>query len=234
MRAARSTALTFLCVATLGTATLAVQGAPGGQGADPLPGRMPGLRLPPRMEKPAGPVKVGSWCEFSVRDLRLKTRMRLHWALVGQESSGETWWEMTFRRPRQPSLRIKLLSRGKRSSPDKLQRVILQTGNTPPLELPLQQGQRVMDVYLRRGAASGLQDLGLVRLTTPAGVFQTRHHRWKDHSGQLVEEWSSPTAAIWGMVRFRTERFEMELIGQGEGATSRIRGTPRKWHLPGL
>jgi hypothetical protein len=186
------------------------------------------------MEKPAGPVKVGSWGEFSVRDLRLKTRMRLHWALVGKEPSGEIWWEMTFRKPRQPALRIKMLSRGKQSSPEQLLRVILQTGQSPPLELPLKQGQRVMDLYLRRGAATGLQDLGLVRLATPAGVFQARHHRWKDHDGQLVEEWSSPAAAIWGMVRFRTQRFEMELIGQGEGATSRIRGTPRKWHLPGL
>lgn len=230
MRAALFTSAVMLWAA----AALTPAAAQGAQGADPLPGRMPGLRLPPRMEKPAGPVKVGSWAEFSVRDLRMKSRMRLHWALVGTEPGGGTWWEMTFRKARQPALRIKLLGKGKGNSPDQLLRVILQTGQSPPLELPLRQGQRVMDLYLRRGAASGLQDLGLVRLTTPAGVFQARHHRWRDHRGQLMEEWSSPAAAIWGLVRFQSPRFEMVLIGQGQGATSRIQGTPTKWHLPGM
>jgi hypothetical protein len=186
------------------------------------------------MEKPAGPVKVGSWAEFSVLDVRAKTRMRLHWALVGKEAGSGSWWELTFRKPRQPSLRIKLLGKGSGNNPEELLRVILQTGQSTPLELPLKQGQRVMDMYIRRGDASGFKDLGAVRLITPAGTFQTRHHRWRDPDGQLVEEWTSPAAAIWGMVRFRTSRFELELIGQGEGATSRIRGAPRKWHIPGL
>lgn len=222
-------AVASLCF-LLGATPPSARGAP----SDPLPGRMPGLRLPPRMEKPAGPTKVGSWAEFSVRDLLTKTRMRLHWAFVGRESAGGSWWEMTFRKARQPTLCIKMLYRGKSASADHLLRVILQMGQNAPLELPLKQGQRVMDLYLRKGASSSFEDLGAVRLTTPAGTFLTRHHRWKDHQGQVVEEWSSPQAAIWGLVRFRGQRFEMELIGHGEGATSRIRGTPTKWHIPGL
>lgn len=207
--------------------------APAARGADPLPGRMPGLQLPPRMERPAGPVKVGSWAEFAVVDRRLRTRLRLHWALVATDPRGR-WWELTFRKPRQPTLRIKLLAREKTTGPTAALRVIVQAGNNPPLELPLKQGQKVMDLYLRRGAAGAPTDLGKVRLSTAAGTFQTHHRRWRDDQGQLVEEWSSPSAAIWGLVRFRNARFEMELIGQGTGAVSRIRGTPTRWHIPGL
>lgn len=210
--------------------SLVAHGAPA---SDPLPGRMPGLRLPPRMETPVGPVKVGSWVEFSVRDLKQEGRVRLRWALVERGADGQ-WWELTFRMPRQQPLRIKALSQGEGSSPDRVRRVILQTGTSPPLELPLKQGQKLMDMYLRPGAAVKVQELGRVQVTTAAGVFQTQHRRWIDHQGQPVEEWTSPAAGIWGLVRFKNPRFEMELIGQGTGAASGIRGTPTRWHIPGL
>ena len=64
--------------------------------ADPLPGRMPGVQLPPRMQQPSGPVTVGTWAEYSIHDTQMHRRLRLHMALVKRQ--GRIYWgEMTFR-----------------------------------------------------------------------------------------------------------------------------------------
>ncbi|MFH2006160.1 MAG: hypothetical protein ABI333_06205 [bacterium] len=200
--------------------------------ADPLPGRMPGLALPPRLRQPTGTVRVGSWVEYSLYDVTQRRRVRLHWALVGKIGTGR-WWEMTFREARKPPLRIKTLIQGAVSKPSHIKRVIVQSGRDQALELPVKTGQKIMNVYLRRRQGAAIRNLGAATLVTAAGTFQTRHHSWKDENGQTIHEWTSPTAFIWGLVRFRSPRFRMELIRQGRGARSKIRGIPAKWHLPG-
>lgn len=199
---------------------------------DPLPGRMPGMQLPPRLQKPVGKITVGSWVEFSVRDIPKRRRFRLHWALVGK-TGRSFWWELTFRVARKPVMRIKTLIKGTITKPSHIKRVIVQSGNTRPLELPLKSGQKLMNVYLRKRRGATMKDHGVVKLKVAAGHFKTRHYSWKDASGQIVHEWISRKAGIWGLVRFSSPRFQMELIGQGRSARSRIRGIPAKWHLPG-
>lgn len=223
---------TVISLVTIGSLALPLA-SPSAQAGDPLPGRMPGVQLPPRLQKPMGKIRVGSWVEFSVRDVTKRRRFRLHWALVGKVGRSY-WWELTFREARKPVTRIKTLIKGTVTKPGHIKRIIVQTGNTQPLELPMKSGQKLMKVYLRKRRGVAIKDHGAVSLKTAAGTFQTRHHSWKDTSGQTVHEWISRKAGIWGLVRFRTPRFEMVLIGQGSGARSRIRGIPAKWHLPGL
>ncbi len=199
---------------------------------DPLPGRMPGMQLPPRLQKPMGKVSVGSWVEFSVKDNVKRRRFRLHWALVGK-TGRSYWWELTFREARKPMMRIKTLIQGTVTKPNRIKRVIVQSGTSQALELPMKSGQKLMNVYLRKRRGARMKDHGAVTLKVAAGTFATRHYSWKDTAGQTVHEWISRKAGIWGLVRFHSPRFQMELIGQGRGARSRIRGIPAKWHLPG-
>ncbi len=214
------------------SASILLTVAPVVRAGDPLPGRMPTLTLPPRLQRPSGKVRVGSWVEFSVHDRTRRRRFRLHWALVGKTRRGY-WWELTFREARKPLMRIKTLIRGTVTRPSRIRRVIIQSGTTRPLELPMKAGQKLMSVYLRRRRGGKMRDHGAEQLRVAAGLFATRHYSWKDSSGQTVHEWISRRAGIWGLVRFRSPRFGMELIGQGSGARSRIRGIPAKWHLPG-
>ncbi len=201
--------------------------------ADPLPGRMPPLRLPSRMQQPTGPVVVGSWAEYSIHDTQARRRLRLHMALV-KKRGHYYWWEMTFRMARLPVLRMRLKVRGKAVRADRVKRVIVQSGTQRPLILPLKKGQQLMNLYIRRKPGTHTRDLGIAQITTPAGRFAARHLVWTDTQGHRADEWSSKAATLWGLVRYRGPRFRMELIGQGKGARSQIRGVPAKWHLPGL
>jgi len=220
-----------ILLATLGWLALPLA-VPPAWAVDPLPGRMPGLQLPPRLQKPTGKVRVGSWVEFSVRDITKQRRFRLHWALVGK-TRRSYWWELTFRQARKPIMRIKTLIPGPLKKPGRIKRVIIQTGTSQPLELPVKSGQKLMNVYLRRRRGARMKDHGTVQMKVAAGTFLTRHYSWQDATGQTVHEWISDKAGIWGLVRFTSSRFAMELIGQGHSARSRIRGIPAKWHLPG-
>lgn len=226
MRRHCSTAALLVTVLTL---ALAAEPA---HADDPLPGRMPGVQLPPRMQMPMGKIRVGSWVEFSIYDSTKRRRFRLHWALVGKVGSSY-WWELTFREARKPLVRIKALIRGTVTKPSRIRRVIFQSGTTQPLELPLKSGQKIMSMYLRKKRGGRRTDHGAQTLTVANRTYQTRHYSWKDNTGQTVHEWISRKAGIWGLVRFRAPRFKMDLIGQGLGARSRIRGIPAKWHLPG-
>jgi hypothetical protein len=199
---------------------------------DPLPGRMPELRLPPTAQQPRGPLVVGTWVEYSVYQRRTNRRVRLHWAFVGKDG-GKQWWEMAFREGGRDPLVIKMLIRGSLHRADQMERVILQIGSGQPLELPKEQGQKLMDVYLRRPRGASVRDHGTVRLTVAAGTFSCRHFTWKDSEGQEAAEWTSEAARIFGLVRFRTPALELELINQGRGARSRVTRLPAKWHLPG-
>jgi hypothetical protein len=222
---------TVTTLATIGLLSLSLP-APPARAGDPLPGRMPGVQLPPRLQKPQGKIRVGSWVEFSIQDITKRRRFRLHWALVGK-TGHSYWWELTFRQARKPVMRIKTLIKGTVTKPSRIKRVIVQSGTSQPLELPMKSGQKLMNVYLRKRSGAKTKDHGVVTLKVAAGTFQARHYSWKDTSGQTVHEWTSRKAGIWGLVRFRSSRFRMELIGQGRGARSRIRGIPAKWHLPG-
>ncbi len=222
---------TIISCAAIGLLTLALGTSPARAG-DPLPGRMPGIQLPPRLQKPMGKVRVGSWVEFSIQDVTKRRRFRLHWALVGKTGRA-FWWELTFREARKPLMRIKSLIQGTITKPSRIKRVIFQSGTTQALELSLKSGQKIMNVYLRKRHGARMKYHGTVKLKVAAGTFLTRHYSWKDSSGQTNHEWISRKAGIWGLVRFRSPRFRMELIGQGSGARSRIRGIPAKWHIPG-
>lgn len=222
---------TIISVVTIGSLALPMA-APPARAGDPLPGRMPGVQLPPRLQKPVGKLRVGSWVEFSVRDVTKGRRFRLHWAMVGK-TGRSYWWELTIREARKPRMRIKTLIQGTVTKPSHIKRVIIQFGTSQPLELPLKSGQKLMNVYLRKRRGARMKDHGAVKLKVAAGTFQTRHYSWKDSSGQTVHEWISKKAGIWGLVRFRSPGFHMELIGQGRGARTQIRGIPAKWHLPG-
>jgi hypothetical protein len=176
---------------------------------------------------------VGSWVEYSTVDQRTSKRIRMHWALVGQEGT-KRWWELTIRDGQQLPLRIKSLVRGPVNQPSHVERVIVQTGNQTPLEMPLKQGQRLVDVYTRPRPGGQLRNLGVERIVTAAGTFETRHQAWTDADGNAAEEWTSPAVSLWGLVRFQNQRFRMELIGHGRNARSQVTGVPVKWQIPGF
>jgi hypothetical protein len=203
------------------------------RGADPLPGQMPELRLPQRLQRVQERPTIGHWVEYSIYDRLRKRRLRLRMALVGKKGK-RYWWEFTFRQARLPVLRLKMRVRGTITRVDRLERVILQTGNQRPLEIPLKKGQQMLDMYIKKRPGTKVVDRGKTTVKTAAGTFRARHFVWKDASGFRAQEWSSPKAGLWGLVRYRSKRLRMELIGKGKGARSRIRGVPAKWHIPGM
>jgi len=103
---------------------------------------------------------------------------------------------------------------------DATQRVIMQMGKNPPMEMPSQ--SRGMSVKPNFDVRSSAQDLGKESVTVPAGTFSCEHYRSKDGG----DTWVSSQVPPFGMVKSSNNGSTMVLTKVITGAKDKITGTP--------
>ena len=103
---------------------------------------------------------------------------------------------------------------------DATQRVIMQMGKNPPMEMPTQ--SRGMSVKPNFDVRSSAQDVGKESVTVPAGTYSAEHYKSKDGG----DTWISGQVPVFGMVKSSSNGTTMVLTKVISGAKDKITGTP--------
>jgi hypothetical protein len=181
-----------------------------------------GMHAGPAMRGILNPV-VGSGGEYEMTTER-GTKMVMEIAIVGKESVAGNdgyWFEMTMSTSEMAQMVSKTLTVVD-GTDTVTSRTILQMGNRPPMEMPMQMikssGQKQF-VDIRDRA----EDVGSESVTTPAGTFAAEHYKMKDGSG---DAWVAPKAGPYGLVKFQGKDTSMVLTKVITDAKDKITGTP--------
>jgi len=199
----------------------------------PLPSHSPSpVQLKLLGTTPDKDIKLGSWVEYAVADGQQKKNYKMKIAFVGREGGGKfSWLEITLAGIGR-TVYLKLYMEGNPGSAGLVKRLIMQIGTMQPMELPLMKMTDVLPILSQKPIVAP-KVVGNVDLRTPAGAFPgSLHIRAVNAEGQLMNFYHHKQALMWSLVKLNDGRFEMELIGQGLGAVSRIRQTPVPFHLP--
>lgn len=199
----------------------------------PLPSQSPSPnRLKLLSTTPDKDIAIGTWVEYAVTDRTERKSYRMKIAFVGREAGGrQTWLEIALSGIGRP-IYLKMLMEGAPGSPGDVKRLILQSGDMQPMEMPIIKSAELLPMLPRRPLVSP-QVVGNVDLRTPAGQFpQCLHIRGVNADGEMMDFYHHKQALMWSLVKLEDGRFTMELIGQGTGAVSRIRQVPVPFRMP--
>lgn len=116
-----------------------------------------------------------------------------------------------------------------------LKRLIMQQGNSDPLEMPaqfLQQMTRTMPQlqqlqYTRETLKTKAKLIGQETVTVPAGTFKCDHYQ-QLMEGKTLDVWISTDVKPTGLVKMARPDFTMELIRTISDYKSKITKAPRK------
>ncbi|MBU1218303.1 hypothetical protein KKF34_15530 [Myxococcota bacterium] len=203
--------------------------------AGPLPSQSP---LPANAKVmstiPEKDIKIGTWVEYKVIDIKNKKITNLKFAFVGREDAGrKTWVEITMRNGSKTTY-IKMLYKGKPG--DKMgeaEKIIVKFGNLQAMELPAMSKPETIVPMLHRKPIKKPVLVGKTDVRTPAGLFpKAAKVKGIDPDGNIIEVYHHPSVKMWGMLKFNDGRVDMELIGQGGNARSRITGKPAPFMMP--
>jgi len=165
-------------------------------------------------------IKVGSWAEYLVFDVRKKSSLRLRMAIVERTEAG-TWTELTLAAPGLDRLIVKCLVKGDSRNPEAVRRVILKAGNLQPVEIV---GANVAEAAPRYEAPLGSpKSLGIETVRVPAGAIRAEHVRISG-KGETQDAWISKAIPLFGLVKFRSRDLILELTDSGTNAKSHITG----------
>jgi hypothetical protein len=186
--------------------------------------------LPAALGGELGGIKVGSWAEYVIADLKRKTTLRLRQAVVERTDKG-TWIELTMQLPGIDRLIMKCLVKGDSRKPESVKRVIFKAGSMQAVEVVGGPPAEAAPRYQAPPATS--KRLGTETVKVPAGAIaaERSHFTAKDETG---DTWISSKVPLFGLVKFKTKGFIMELAGSGTDARSQITGRVGKLDLAAL
>jgi len=187
--------------------------------------------LPALLGGDLGSIKVGSWAEYAVADLKRKSTVRMRMAVVERSTAG-TWTEMTFAMPGLDRLIIKCLVKGDSRKPESVKRVILKAGNLQPVEVVGGPPAEAAPRYQSPGAGQ-TKRLGTETVRVPAGAVAAEHIRVTSKQ-EVGDAWISPKVPLFGLVKFKSKEFIMELAGSGTDARPQITGRVGKLDIAAL
>ncbi len=195
------------------------------QNGGPLPSRLPTPQGPGLFSRmPACTVKLGSWVQYRVVNRKRAATYTMKLALVGRSADGKsTWIEMELAYGT-TSFKIKMLTEGNPRRSGKVTKVIIQIGNMAPVSLPPDEQKNLMPLITRRPVKK-MRLVAEEKVTTPAGTFTARRYEGLDEDGNPVKLWFSQDVKIWRLLKFHSSVMDMELLGQGTGARSRLPDT---------
>lgn len=169
---------------------------------------------------------VGSWAEYKIaRKGESPITMRI--AVVGKE--GESYWYETVLELQEGKKVIsKMLVSGNPEDKNNLKRIIMKAENQPAMEMPVQ-----MLPLSSQSMESKVETIekGLEKITVPAGTFNTQHFQYKV-SGSPVDSWINKEVPPYGLVRSKSDEYEMVLLKYGTGAKTQITEEPMKFEMP--
>lgn len=192
----------------------------------PLPGMLPGSRQPgaeataARATTPTGQAPVvGTWAEYRFRR-GAEAPMRVRYALVERTNEGD-WLETQYVRGANERLLVRVLVDGRLDRPGRIKRVIVQQGSMQALELPTNRGAEALPPPVPTGANA--QTVGTEAVRVGDRSVATRHVRARE-GPSLTDAWVSTDVPLWGLVRFSSRRFQLDLLDFGDGARSGLVG----------
>ncbi len=199
----------------------------------PLPSHSPSsVQMDFMKTTPDKDVQLGTWVEYAVTDRQEKKSYRMKIAFVGREGGGRfSWMEISLAGLGRAMI-LKLYLEGTPGNPGEIRRMIMQIGNMQPMEMPLTKSDELLPVLHQKPMMTP-RTVGNVDMRTPAGQFPgTLHVRGINADGDIINFWHHRQALMWSLVKMQDGRFDMELVGQGLGAVSRIRQNPVPFHMP--
>ncbi len=172
---------------------------------------------------------VGGWSEYQITSKGEKP-IKMKMAVVGKEGDAY-WFETVTEGGREGKIISKVLVSGNPNDQKNVRRMIFKHGNEPAMEMPI-----TMMPMAQPGPAQSKGKLvkkGAETVKVPAGTFKTEHWQYQDAEG-IVDLWVDKGVSPYGTVKYKSEGFEMVLLGYGKGAQSLITETPQKLEMPQL
>lgn len=200
--------------------------APAAEGQQfPLPGMLPGFGSvsgPAASPAPAATtIEVGQWVEYRFRRGRERP-VTVRYALVEREPDGD-WLETRYTRADGGRLLIRVLVEGRLDRPGRIKRVIVQEGHGQALELPAERGAGALPPQVPTSANARV--VGEEAIQVAGHRLRARHVRASEGVG-ATDAWVSTAVPLWGLVRFSSSRYQLDLLGFGTGARSSLVGDP--------
>lgn len=169
---------------------------------------------------PAAPaLEVGQWVEYRFRRGRERP-VTVRYALVERETGGD-WLETRYTRADGGRLLIRVLVEGRLDRPGRIRRVIVQEGHGQALELPAERGAGALPPPVP--TSSNARVLGEETVQVAGHSLRARHVRATEGPG-ATDAWVSTAVPLWGLVRFSSSRYELDLLGFGTGARTSLVG----------
>lgn len=158
-----------------------------------------------------GPPRTtpGAWVDYAVRtkgaeDVRLRISI-----LPQAPGEGRYWLEVVSVAASGVSTAVKLRARGELSDPRNIDRMYLYVPGQSPIEVPLDQlPQRPHPSGKAGKVVRGAPE----RVQVPGGVFD----RAEPVRAGEVRIWRAAEVPLWGLVKARTPRQTLELMGWGD------------------
>jgi hypothetical protein len=166
----------------------------------------------------------GAWAEYLVRGKKghaLRVRISV---LTEAAPEGRYWLELDTAAPGAPPQAARLLVHGSPTRPENIERMEIYMLGQAPIEIPIDQLQETLP---RAGPAPPPKIVrgGVARVRVSAGSFDARIVEVGD-----TRIWRSAQVPLWGLVKGRSPRETVELLGSGgQGAHSVFpRGEPER------
>jgi hypothetical protein len=184
----------------------------------------------------------GAWAEYEVVEKGSTTKATMKMAIVGKEGDS-TWYEVTNTENGARNV-IKMLVKGSPNESENIVRLILQSGDNPPTEMPrdfVVMGRKMAtSMYSQRsGVPKGaeknvrVEDLGEKSVEVPAGTFKGMEKRLVEEDGKVLSTYLYyPQVPPFGIIVSESESTTMRLLAYGSDAKSSIVAEPVKLTMP--
>lgn len=153
--------------------------------------------------------KPGAWAEYLVRSKKGEAvRVRIS-VLPDPAPQGRYWLELDTTAPGAQPQAVRLLVHGSPARAQNLERMELYMSGQAPIEIPIDQLKNALPDP-GKSAAPKIVRRGEEQVTVRAGTFTARI---VDVGGARV--WRSAKVPLWGLVKGRSPRETIELLGSG-------------------
>ncbi|MEW6218438.1 MAG: hypothetical protein AB1634_02765 [Thermodesulfobacteriota bacterium] len=186
--------------------------------------------------------ELGVWAEYDIADKATSHHASMRMAIVGQE--GEAFWYEVTNQEGDAKNIVKMLVKGDPNEPDNMQRLIIKSGDAPPLEMPKDlfiMGRRMAQAMFERRSGVPAQpamelkteELGKESVNVPAGTFEVSKRRIVDGSGKVYGTYRfSPAVRPFGVISSDTDTTTMTLTAHGKDAKTAITEEPVALEAP--
>jgi hypothetical protein len=215
-----------------------------------------GVAQGPPQNMPAGPMgpmagvpkifgtfdpKPGVWAEYNIVDKMTGERSKMRMSILSKEGD-LIWYEVVNQQPKSVNV-IKMLVKGHPNDTENIQRLIIQSGDEKPVEMPrdfVMMGRKMATHMFteRSGVPQHAEnvtskDVGTKTVTVQAGTFTGMEKQILDDKGTVLSTYVFvESVPPFGIAVSDAEHTTMELTAYGKDAASRIKGEPVKMTSP--